>query len=329
MHTFEVWAPAARTVEVKTGETKFPLQRQSGGWWLADVEAATTGTDYWIVVDGQEPPLPDPRSMSQPHGVHAASRVVDHAGFAWSDAGWQAPPLASAIFYELHIGTFTPEGTFEAAERRLQYLKDLGISHIQLMPVATFPGDRGWGYDGVNLYAPHPAYGSPDALKHFVNACHSRGLAVLLDVVYNHFGPVGNYLARFGPYLTNSHITPWGGAVNLEEAESDEVRRYLIENAILWLRDYHFDGLRLDAVHALVDRSATHFLEQLRDEVRILEAQVARNFVVIAESDLNDPRLVREKEAGGFGLDAQWSDDFHHAMFSVLAGERQGYYEDF
>ena len=229
----------------------------------------------------------------------------------------------------MHIGTFTPEGTLQAAESRLDYLRELGISHVQLMPVATFPGDRGWGYDGVDLYAPHPAYGGPTGLQHFVNACHEKGLAVLLDVVYNHLGPAGNYLSRFAPYFTAVHCTPWGEAVNLEEAESTGVRRFFIDNALMWLRDYHFDGLRLDAVHAFIDRSAIHFLEQLASEVRALEFEMGKHFVVIAESDLNDPRLVGATQAGGFGLDAQWSDDFHHALVTVLTGERQGYYRDF
>ena len=329
MQNFEVWAPQARTMEVKIGEKTFPLEKRARGWWFGEVEMAGTGTDYFFVVNGEEPAVPDPRSPWQPNGVHGASRVFDHTAFAWTDASWQAPPLASAIVYELHIGTFTAEGTLLAAESHLKYLKDLGVTHIELMPVVAFSGEWGWGYDGVDLYAPHSAYGGPGALKHFVNACHGEGLAVVLDVVYNHFGPVGNYLSKFGPYLTDCHSTPWGAAMNLEEAESDGVRRFLIDNALMWLRDYHFDGLRLDAVHALIDRSAIHFLEQLADEVRILEARLGKNFEVIAESDSNDSRLVRAKEGGGFGLDAQWSDDFHHALFTVLTGQHQGYYEDF
>ncbi len=328
MQRFEVWAPRARSVEVKIGENRFPLHKRPRGWWSTD-EAAEPGTDYLFIVNGEEPAVPDPRSLWQPNGVHKASRVLDHAAFAWTDTQWQAPPLAGAILYELHIGTFTPEGTLAAAESRLDYLKELGVTHLELMPVAAFNGDWGWGYDGVDFYAPHSAYGGPGALKHFINACHGKGLAVLLDVVYNHFGPVGNYVSKFAPYLTSCHSTPWGDAVNLEEAESDGVRRFLIDNALMWLRDYHFDGLRLDAVHAFIDRSAIHFLEQLADEVRVLEARLAKRFVLIAESDLNDPRLVRAKEAGGFGLDAHWSDDFHHALFAVLTGENQGYYEDF
>ncbi len=333
MHTFEVWAPAARTMEVKIGEQRFPLTRRQRGWWSGSVAIAGPGTGYRFILNGEEPGLPDPRSPWQPDGVHEPSRIFEPAEFArnevWSDAEWKAPAFESAIVYELHIGTFTQEGTLQAAESRLDYLKELGISHIQLMPVATFPGERGWGYDGVDLYAPHPAYGGPAALQHFVNACHRKGLAVLLDVVYNHLGPVGNYLGKFAPYFTSAHCTPWGEAVNLEEAESTEVRRFFIDNALMWLRDYHFDGLRLDAVHAFVDRSAIHFLEQLASEVRVLEFETGKHFVVIAESDLNDPRLVSGTEDGGFGLDAQWSDDFHHALFAVLTGERHGYYQDF
>lgn len=329
MHTFRVWAPRARTVEVKIEQDRFPLKECDGGWWSAAIAVAGAGTDYLFIINGEEPGVPDPRSSWQPYGVHGASRIFDHTAFEWTDASWQPPPLSSAIIYELHIGTFTADGTLEAAESRLDYLKDLGISHVELMPVAAFPGKRGWGYDGVDLYAPHTCYGGPTALQHFVNTCHDKGLAVLLDVVYNHLGPSGNYLAKFGPYFTHNHSTPWGDAVNLEDAESNEVRRFFIDNALMWLRDYHFDGLRLDAVHAFVDRSAIHFLEELADDVRVLESRLAKNFVVIAESDLNDPRLVNAKEGGGFGLDAQWSDDFHHALFTVLTGENQGYYEDF
>jgi maltooligosyltrehalose trehalohydrolase len=329
MHVFEVWAPRARTMEVKVGNKKFALAKKQRGWWSAEVEEAGQGTDYGFVIDGLEPPLPDPRTQWQPHGVHGESRVVDHAAFAWSDDLWQAPPLSSALIYELHLGTFTPEGTLKAAESHLDYLKELGVTHVELMPVANFPGKRGWGYDGVDLYAPFNGYGEPDDLKHFVDACHGKGLAVLLDVVYNHLGPVGNYLEKFGPYFTNSHSTPWGGAVNFEEAGATEVRRYLIDNALMWLADYHMDGLRLDAVHAFNDRSAIHFLEQLTGEVRRLEAAMGKHFYLIAESDLNDPRIVKAEEAGGYGLDAQWSDDFHHALFAVISGEREGYYADF
>ncbi len=329
MHVFEVWAPHAGTMEVKIGNKKFPMEKKSRGYWSAAVMEAGPGTDYGFVIDSLEPPLPDPRTQWQPDGVHGESRVVDHAAFAWSDSGWQAPPLSSALIYELHVGTFTPEGTLKAAEGRLDYLKDLGVTHVELMPLANFPGRRGWGYDGVDLYAIFNAYGEPDDLKRFVDACHSKGLAVLLDVVYNHLGPVGNYLSKFGAYFTASHSTPWGDAVNFEEAGASEVRCFLIDNALMWLRDYHMDGLRLDAVHAFNDRSAIHFLEQTTREVTRLEAAMGKHFVLIAESDLNDPRIVKAEEAGGYGLDAQWSDDFHHALFAVISGERAGYYADF
>lgn len=329
MHLFEVWAPRAQTLEVKIGNKKYPLAPKQRGWWAAEVKEAGPGTDYAFVIDGHEPALPDPRTQWQPRSVHSESRLVDHSAFRWSDAGWQAPPLSSGLLYELHLGTFTPEGTLKAAESRLDYLKDLGVTHLELMPIANFPGKRGWGYDGVDLYAIYNSYGQPDDLKHFVDRCHSKGLAVVLDVVYNHLGPEGNYLEKFGPYFTSSHSTPWGGAVNFEEAGSTEVRRYLIDNALMWFRDYHMDGLRLDAVHAFADRSAIHFLEQLSNEVRQLEAQMGKHFYLIAESDLNDPRIVKAEEAGGYGLDAQWSDDFHHALFAVISGERAGYYADF
>lgn len=329
MHRFKVWAPKAKTIGVKIKNTVLAMQKAAGGWWQTDVQDAGAGTDYAFVVDGNEPAVPDPRSSWQPHGVHGPSRIVDHAAFAWTDAQWQAPPLASAVVYELHIGTFTPAGTLDAARAHLPYLKELGMTHVELMPVNAFPGQRGWGYDGVSLFAPQEAYGGPEALKRFVDSSHQHGLAVLLDVVYNHLGPSGNYLGKFGPYFTRLHNTPWGDAVNLEDAGSHEVRRFFCDNALMWLRDYHFDGLRLDAVHAYMDRTAIHFMEQLGSEVRALEAETGRRYVLIAESDLNDPRIVTSPEAGGYGMDAQWSDDFHHALVTVLTGDGSGYYEDF
>jgi maltooligosyltrehalose trehalohydrolase len=304
-----------------------------GGWWMARNASASHGTDYSFVLDhfvlDQGDPLPDPRSPWQPHGVDGPSRVVDHSKFSWNDRSWQPPPLSSAIIYELHIGTFTPEGTFASAIARLPYLVELGITHVELMPVAEFSGDWGWGYDGVDLFAPHHDYGGPEGLKQLIDACHLAGLAVLLDVVYNHLGPAGNYLSRFGPYFTDRYSTPWGPAVNLDDSGSAEVRRFLCDNALMWLRDYHFDGLRIDAVHAIFDASAIHFLEQLATEVDELQACTGRHAVLIAESDLNDPRVVTAREAVGYGIDAQWSDDFHHALHTVLTGERTGYYSDF
>jgi maltooligosyltrehalose trehalohydrolase len=301
------------------------------GWWSVSVERAGSGSDYGLVIDDDAKVYPDPRSQWQPNGVHGLSRVYDQAAFAWSDEGWDALPLERSVIYELHIGTFTPGGTFDAAIERLDYLAELGITHIELMPVAAFPGGHGWGYDGAALFAVYEGYGGSDGLKRLVDACHARGLAVLLDVVYNHFGPVGNYSGKYGPYLTERHRTPWGGAVNFEGWGSDEVRRFFCDNALMWMSDYHIDGLRLDAVHEFVDRSAVHFMEQLSNEVRALSAKLGRRLVLIAESDLNDPRVVKPSEVGGYGMDAQWSDDFHHALFTVLHGGEgeKGYYADF
>jgi maltooligosyltrehalose trehalohydrolase len=328
MSEFHVWAPYAKAVDVVIGDRRVPLTRDSRAWWSASVADAGAGTDYTFSLDGGKP-LPDPRSPWQPYGVHGASRTVDHSAFEWTARSWQPPPLSSAVVYELHIGTFTPGGTFQSAIERLDYVKNLGVTHVEIMPVAEFPGERGWGYDGVDLFAPHHAYGGPEGMKKLIDACHREGLAVILDVVYNHLGPDGNYLSLFGPYFTQQHHTPWGEAVNLDDAGSIEVRRFLCDNALMWLRDYHVDGLRLDAIHAIFDSSAIHFLEQLSREVEDLEAATGRHFFLIAESDLNDPRVVMPREAGGFGFNAQWSDDFHHAVHTLLTGENAGYYADF
>lgn len=328
MHTFRVWAPNAKTVQVKLGSALHDLQKQDRGYWGVSVGSAGHGSDYQYVVDGAEP-LPDPQTPWQPYGVNGASRILDHSVFQWTDQFWQPRPLGSAVVYELHIGTFTPKGTFESAIEYLDHLTDLGITHVELLPVNEFSGDWGWGYDGVDLFAPHHQYGGPEGLKKLVNACHAKGLAVIMDVVYNHLGPTGNYLSRFGPYFTDAYATPWGSAVNLDHAGSHEVRRFFCDNALMWLRDYHIDGLRLDAIHAYFDKSAIHLLEQLSVETAALSAQLGKHFVLIAESDLNDTRVVASREAGGFGMHAQWSDDFHHALHSVLTGERDGYYEDF
>jgi len=331
MHQFEVWAPHATKMTIEAAGTRAIMHGpDEQGWWRSDLRNAAPGVDYGFLVDDDPRPYPDPRSMWQPRGVHELSRVCDQAAFAWHDTGFQAPPLSSGIVYELHIGTFTPKGTLGAASEKLDALKELGVTHVQLMPVAAFAGEHGWGYDGVALFAVHEPYGGPDALKQFVDAAHAKGLAVLLDVVYNHFGPVGNYTGKFGPYITENHHTPWGGAVNLEGAWSYQVRRFFCDNALMWMRDFHFDGLRLDAVHAYIDRSAIHFLEQLAAETAALEASLGRRLVLIAESDLNDPRVVTAREANGFGIDAQWSDDFHHALFVLTACKPEGgYYEDF
>lgn len=328
MHTFQVWAPLPQKVELALEGARLPMTRDSAGWWTLTAPLARPGSNYGFWLDDAGP-FPDPRSPFQPEGVHGRSRLVDHSAFAWTDPDFEAPALAAAVFYEMHIGTFTPAGTFRAAVEKLDHLVRLGITHIEVMPVAHFPGHRGWGYDGVDLFAPHLAYGGPEGLKEFVNACHARGLAVVMDVVFNHLGPSGNYLARFAPYFHDRYHTPWGWAVNFDGPDSDPVRRFFCDNALMWLRDYHCDGLRLDAVHAIFDSSARHFLEQLGDEVQELSRQSGRRLVVIAESDLNDPRLLWPRDRGGFALDAQWSDDFHHALHAVLTGDRAGYYQDF
>jgi len=323
---FRVWAPAARQVDVESAGERQPMS-PVGGWWEREVPDAAAGADYSFRLGGGDR-LPDPRSPRQPFGIQGVSRSYDHSDFRWTDRGWRGGPLHGSVIYELNVGTFTSEGTFDAAIGRLDHLRELGVDVVELMPVAAFPGRHGWGYDGVNLWAVHEPYGGPDGLKRFVDACHARRLAVVLDVVYNHIG-VGNQLAAFGPYFTQAHVTPWGPAVNLDQPGSDEVRDFLIGNALMWLRDYHIDGLRLDAVHALEDRRALHLLEELASEVQALAALLNRELVLIGESDANNPRLVASREAGGYGLDAQWSDDFHHALHAALTGERQGYYGDF
>jgi len=331
MHKFTLWAPKAKSVCVKVGDDMHALVGPDArGWWKTTVEDAAAGSDYGYQLDDDAAIYPDPRSGWQPNGVHGLSRLYDQKTFEWHDGRWRAPPLASAILYEMHVGTFTSAGTFDSAIERLDYLFELGVTHVEMMPVAAYAGDRGWGYDGVSLYAVTENYGGPDGLKRFVDACHVRGLAVMLDVVYNHFGPVGAYVSKFGPYLTSRHCTPWGEAVNFEGRGSDEVRRFFCDNALMWMRDFHIDGLRLDAVHEFVDRSAVHFLEQLSAEVEVLATTLGGRLVLIAESDLNDPRIVKPREAGGYGIDAQWSDDFHHALFTLMhAEDGVGYYSDF
>jgi malto-oligosyltrehalose trehalohydrolase len=324
---FRVWAPAADRAEVSVAGRMHPLARAGGGWWAAQVSCSASDALYSVRLDHGDP-LPDPRSPRQPAGPSGPSQRYDQAAFRWDDAKWQGRELRGSVLYELHVGTFTAEGTFDAAIAKLDHLCWLGANIVELMPVAAFPGRHGWGYDGIGLWAAHESYGGPDGLKRFVAACHDRQLAVLLDVVYNHLG-IGNRLADFGPYFTDAHRTPWGPAVNLDQPGSDEVRRFVIENALMWLRDYHFDGLRLDAVHALADGRALHVLEELATAVARLESELGRRLLVIAESDANDPRLVTPRPAGGYGLTGQWSDDFHHALHAALTGERQGYYCDF
>jgi maltooligosyltrehalose trehalohydrolase len=328
MTTFEVWVPE-KTVRLRTGGRDLEMERGDDGWWRLDVPEAGPGTDYAYVLPDGDTALPDPRSLWQPEGVHGPSRVYDHAAFAWSDHAWTGRQLPGAVLYELHVGTFTPQGTFDAAIERLDHLVELGVDLVELLPVNAFNGEHNWGYDGVCWYAPHEAYGGPDGLKRFVDAAHNRGLGVVLDVVYNHFGPSGAYAPMFAPYLSASASNPWGSSVNLDGPDSDEVRRYIIDSMLGWLRDYHVDGLRLDAVHAFVDETALHLLEQMTVEVESLSTHLGRPLSLIAESDLNDPRLITPREAGGYGLQAQWDDDVHHVLHAMLTGERQGYYGDF
>jgi maltooligosyltrehalose trehalohydrolase len=329
---FGVWAPERDRIRLRLGLGSVAdvvvMDRSDDGWWRVDVPAATAGTDYAFLIDDDDKGFADPRSRWQPNGVHEASRVYDHDEFRWTDHGWTGRALPGAVIYELHIGTFTPEGTFDAAIGRLDYLADLGIDVVELLPVNAFNGDHGWGYDGVCWYAPHEPYGGPDGLKQFVDACHARGLAVLIDAVYNHFGPSGAYAPRFAPVFSTG-TNSWGQSLNLDGPHSDGVRRYVIDSALAWLRDYHADGLRLDAVHALVDQTATHVLEQMAAEVDVLATHLGRPLTLIAESDLNDARLITSRDGHGYGLTAQWDDDIHHSLHALLTGERQGYYGDF
>ncbi len=329
-----VWAPAASTLELSLpsgpdddGAERHPLQARGDGWW-ATAEPLAPGTDYLLHVDGG-PGLPDPRSAWQPYGVHGPSRVFAAADHPWSDHRWAGRSSLGAVIYELHVGTFTPEGTFDAAIERLDHLVSLGVQMVELMPVAAFPGEFGWGYDGVALYAVHEPYGGPAGLQRFVDAAHARGLAVCLDVVYNHLGPSGNYLGQFGPYFTDRHETPWGAAVNLDGPDAGPVRQFIVENALRWLRDFHVDALRLDAVHALIDDSPRHVLAELSDAVARLGRTLGRPLSLIAESDLNDARMVTPTARGGLGMTAQWDDDVHHALHARLTGERHGYYVSF
>ncbi|WP_055529099.1 malto-oligosyltrehalose trehalohydrolase [Streptomyces graminilatus] len=327
MH-FEVWAPQASRVTLRCDSGTRALERdpERAGWWSGEAEAQD-GSRYGFAVD-DGPVLPDPRSRRQPDGPDGLSAVVDHGRHTWQ-AEWAGRALPGAVLYELHVGTYTPEGTLDAAAERLGHLVELGVTHVELMPLCPFPGRHGWGYEGVSLWAVHEPYGGPEALKRFVDRAHGLGLGVVLDVVHNHLGPSGNHLPAFGPYFTDTHQTPWGSAVNLDASGSDEVRAYLLGSALAWLRDYRVDGLRLDAVHALRDTRACHFLEELSSAVDALAAELGRPLSLIAESDLNDPRIVTPRAGGGLGLHAQWSDDFHHALHTALTGESRGYYEDF
>ncbi|WP_100809866.1 MULTISPECIES: malto-oligosyltrehalose trehalohydrolase [unclassified Microbacterium] len=323
--SIEVWAPKARQVRLRRGDaSEIDLERGADGWWSSDVRL-DDGEEYGFVLDGGAL-RPDPRSKRQPRGVHEPSAHIDLTDFAWTDADWTGRQLAGGIIYELHIGTFTPEGTLDAAIERFPHLVGLGVTHIELLPVNGFNGVHNWGYDGVLWYTVHEAYGGPRAYQRFVDAAHAAGLAVIQDVVYNHLGPSGNYLPEFGPYLRSGERNTWGDSINLDEPA---VRSYIVDNALMWLRDHHVDGLRLDAVHALLDNSDTHILRELAEASDALSAHLGRPLTLIAESDLNDPKLILPREAGGYGLTAQWSDDWHHAVHVAVTGETVGYYEDF
>lgn len=333
--TFTVWAPEAGQVEVAIYDPKksaakqwMPLQREAFGYWTALVEDAGPGTRYMFTLNGEKD-RPDPASQYQPDDVHQASAVVDHTSFRWTDQNWKGLPLEQLIIYELHVGTFSEAGTFEGVIQKLPELKELGITAIEIMPVAQFPGSRNWGYDGVYPFAAQSSYGGPEGLKQLVNACHEQGISVVLDVVYNHMGPEGNYLNDYGPYFTGRYNTPWGNALNFDDAHSDHVRNFFFQNALMWLRDYHIDALRLDAVHAIYDIGSKHFLQELREHVNQLEEQEGRRYLLIAESDLSDVRLINPIEKGGYGLDAQWLDDYHHVIHTMVTGELEGYYEDY
>ncbi|MFY9733469.1 MAG: malto-oligosyltrehalose trehalohydrolase [Candidatus Acidiferrales bacterium] len=327
---FLLWAPRARRVEVcivEPRERVVPMQGAGGGYFHAVVEGVSAGALYRYRLNGEKE-RPDPASRYQPQGVHGPSQIVD-SRFHWNDSGWRGIPLEKYVLYELHVGTFTPEGTFDAIIPRLARLKDLGVTAIELMPVAQFPGDRNWGYDGVYPYAVQASYGGPPGLKRLVDACHQQGIAVGLDVVYNHLGPEGNYLADFAPYFTDLYKTPWGRAINFADAESDDVRRYFFDNALQWVADYRIDALRLDAIHAIVDSSARTFLEELSATVHAKAKELGRNVYLIPEDNRNDARVVKSPEIGGWGFDSVWNDDFHHSLHVLVTGERDGYYEDF
>lgn len=320
----QVWAPLAQRVRLVTAEGDREMLPGEDGVWTSDA-VLEHGTDYVFRLDDALP-VPDPRSRWQPFGVHEPSRAFDAERYAWTDGAWTGRQLAGGVIYELHLGTFTPEGTLDSAIARLDHLVDIGVDFVELLPVNAFNGSHNWGYDGVQWYAVHEGYGGPTAYQRFVDACHARGLAVIQDVVYNHLGPSGNYLPQFGPVFAAEGANTWGATINLAEPA---VRRLILDNAAMWLRDYHVDGLRLDAVHALVDEAPIHILRELAEETDALSAFLGRPLSLIAESDLNDQTLILPREAGGYGLTAQWSDDYHHALHVALTGETDGYYADF
>lgn len=328
---FRVWSPLRQRVAVKIlspEERLIDLEPDEQGYWSTTVDNIPPGSRYFYQLDGNAT-HPDPASYSQPDGVHQASEVIDQNSFVWQDHDWKSISLDELIVYELHVGTFTPEGTFTEIIPRISELLELGINAIELMPIGQFPGERNWGYDGTYLYTPQNSYGGVEGLKQLVNACHQQGMAVILDVVYNHFGPEGNYIAQFGPYFTDFYRTPWGSAINYDQAYCQGVRNFIIENALYWLREFHIDALRLDAADNIFDLGAKHILQELADQVNQLSQQQGRKFYLMAETDLNDAKLIRSKAVGGYGLDVHWCDDFHHAVHTLLTGENIGYYQDY
>jgi maltooligosyltrehalose trehalohydrolase len=329
--TFKVWAPELDNVSLQLTAPEpqtILMQKNEFGYWSATLPNISPETRYLFRLNNNLE-RPDPASMYQPTTVHDPSGIVDHNRFNWTDQNWTGVPLEKMIIYELHTGTFTEQHNFEGIIQKLDYLQDLGINAIELMPIAQFPGDRNWGYDGVYPYAAQNSYGGPEGLKKLVDACHAKGIAVVLDVVYNHLGPEGNYLNDFGPYFTDKYQTPWGRSLNFDDAYCDGVRNFFIQNALMWLREYHIDALRLDAVHAIMDMSANHFLRELAGEVNKLNLETGKQHFLIAESDLNDVRMINPLAKGGHGMDAQWSDEFHHALHALTTGETSGYYSDF
>ncbi|MDT7041704.1 malto-oligosyltrehalose trehalohydrolase [Candidatus Nitronereus thalassa] len=329
---FRVWAPMAQRVSVKFFTQSLKphlLKKDKEGYWEAKVAGVKPGTTYKYVID-DELERPDPASRYQPEGVHGPSQIISPQNFSWNDQGWKGLPLEEYIIYELHVGTFTPSSTFDGVCTKLSYLRDqVGVTAIELLPVAQCPGLRNWGYDGTYLFAPQSNFGGPEGLKRLVDACHAQGLAVIMDVVYNHLGPEGNYLGSFGPYFTDTYKTPWGSAINYDGPYSDAVRQFIISNALFWVTEYHIDALRLDAIHGIFDFSAKHILQELGEAVHAEAQHLGRAIHVIAESDLNDSKIIAPLNKGGYGLDGQWSDDFHHALHCLLTKEKKGYYEDF
>ncbi len=328
---FSVWAPKANDLKllISEGKKEFIMNKVDGtDYWKITLENCKPGTRYKYKINDNES-FPDPASLSQPEGVHEASEVIDLSEFAWTDKGWKNIPLPEMIQYELHTGTFTSRGNFDGIISKLDYLKDLGINTIEILPVAQFSGKRNWGYDGVYFFAVHDSYGGAFGLMKLVNECHKKGIAVILDVVYNHFGPEGNYISEFGHYFSGKYSTPWGKPLNFDDAYSDDVRNFIIQNALMWCRDFHIDGLRLDAVHAIYDFGAKHIMQELSENLEELGTKTGKKHYLIAESNLNDVHYISPITIGGYGLDAQWSDDFHHAIHTLVTGEKNGYYMDF